>query len=131
MDAAREHAAKVGVVFENGGKQRERRVRIGDRRRHVRNNGLDQGGQGGSLLARLARSPTVARGGEQRREVELLVGRLERGEKVEHRLLRFFRLGIGAVDLVDHHNRLQAQRQRLGGDELGLRHRAFGGVDQQ
>ena len=42
-------------------------------------------------------------------------------------------LGIAAraIDLVDHQDRAQAQRQRLAGDEAGLRHRAFEGVDQQ
>ena len=38
---------------------------------------------------------------------------------------------VGAVDLVDDDDRAQPQRQRLAGDELGLRHRAFGAVDQQ
>ena len=38
---------------------------------------------------------------------------------------------IAAVDLVDQHDRPQAQAQRLAEHELGLRQRAFGGVDQQ
>jgi hypothetical protein len=41
------------------------------------------------------------------------------------------RVGVGAVDLVDAEDRLQAHLQRLGQHELGLRHDAFLGVDQQ
>ena len=39
--------------------------------------------------------------------------------------------GVGLVDFVDDDDRAQAQRQRLGGNELGLRHRPFRRVDQQ
>jgi purine nucleoside phosphorylase len=35
------------------------------------------------------------------------------------------------VDLVDHDDRVQAQRQRLARDEARLRHRAFDRIDQQ
>ena len=37
----------------------------------------------------------------------------------------------GTVDLVDHHDGLEAQRQRLARDEARLRHRPFDRVDQQ
>ena len=74
--------------------------------------------------------PAVAARAVEHREVELLVGGVERGEQVEdlveHRLVAL----VGAVDLVDDDDRPQALLQRLGDHELGLRHRAFGGVDQ-
>ena len=38
---------------------------------------------------------------------------------------------VGAVDLVDRDDGLQPDLQRLADDELGLRHRPLGGVDQQ
>ena len=38
--------------------------------------------------------------------------------------------GVGPVDLVDHDDRPQAVAQRLAEHEFGLRHRPFGGVDQ-
>ena len=38
---------------------------------------------------------------------------------------------IGAIDLVDHHDGPETQRQRLASHEFGLRHGAFGTVDQQ
>ena len=37
---------------------------------------------------------------------------------------------VRPVDLVDDDDRLQADLQRLAEHELGLRHRAFGGIDQ-
>ena len=40
------------------------------------------------------------------------------------------RPGVGAVDLVDDHDRLQPALQGLGEHETRLRHRAFGGIDQ-
>src|SRR3546814_9205019 len=58
------------------------------------------------------------------REFELVVSRVERHEQVEHLVEHFLRAPVGPVDLVDHDNRAQAQRQRLAGDELGLRHRS-------
>ena len=38
---------------------------------------------------------------------------------------------IDPVDLVDHHDGSQAERQRLTGDEARLGHRPLGGIDQQ
>ena len=64
------------------------------------------------------------------REVELLVGGVERGEQVEALVDDFARPRVGLVDLVDADDRPQADLQRLADDELGLRHRPFGGVDQ-
>ncbi len=37
---------------------------------------------------------------------------------------------VGAVDLVDRNDRTEALGQRLAEHELGLRHRAFGGIDE-
>ncbi len=63
-------------------------------------------------------------------EVQLLVGGVESREQVEHFVMNFMRTGVAAIDLVDQHDRTQAEGERLAGDELGLRHRAFGRVDQ-
>jgi hypothetical protein len=41
------------------------------------------------------------------------------------------RASVGPVDLVDDDDRPEAERQRLHGDELGLRQRPFGRVHQQ
>ncbi len=73
----------------------------------------------------------VAAAGVEHREIELLVIGLERQEQFETFVEHFGGAGVGAVDLVDDDDRLEAQRERLAGDELGLRHRPFGGVDEQ
>ena len=60
----------------------------------------------------------------------MLVGGVERGEQVEHLVDDFVGAGVGAVDLVDDDDGLEAHLQRLRHHELGLRQRAFGGVHQ-
>ena len=70
-----------------------------------------------------------ARGVEERR-VELLVGRLQVDEQAEHLVVHPERLGVGPVDLVDGDDGPEPQRQRLSGDEAGLRHRPLGRVHQ-
>ena len=72
-----------------------------------------------------------AAAGVERREVELLVVGVEVEEQFENLVEDFGGAGVGAVDLVDDDDRPEAERERLAGDELGLRHRPFGGVDQQ
>ena len=76
------------------------------------------------------RHPALLGRAVEDREVELLVGRVERGEQVEHLVEHFGRPRVRAVDLVDHDDRLEAELERLGDHELGLRQRALGGVDQ-
>ena len=76
------------------------------------------------------RHPALFGRAVENREVELLVGGIERGEQIEHLVHHFRRARVGTVDLVDHDDRPQADLQRLGDDEFGLRQRTFGGVDQ-
>ena len=83
-----------------------------------------------AILQLLGRPALAARGVDDR-EVELRVGRAERAEQIEGRVHRAFRIAAGAVDLVDHQDRPQPERQRLAGHEPRLRHRPFEGVDQQ
>ena len=65
------------------------------------------------------------------REIQLILIGVEGGEKVEDLVKRAVGLGVGLVDLVEHHDGPQPQRQGLGGDEFRLRHRPFGGIHQQ
>ena len=74
--------------------------------------------------------PALAARGEERVEIQLLIRRAEGGEQVEHLVVDLIRAGVLAVHLVDHHDRTQAARQRLGQHELGLRQRAFRRVAQ-
>ena len=64
-------------------------------------------------------------------EIELVVIGFERQEQIEDVFQRLLGLGVVAVDLVDDDDRLEAQLQRLGQHEFGLRHDALGRIDQE
>ena len=53
------------------------------------------------------------------------------GLQVEDLRQHLLGAGVLTVDLVDHHDHRVAERQRLAEHEARLRHRAFGGVDEQ
>ena len=92
--------------------------------------GVEQGSQTVRLFRRL-RCPALFCRSIEDREVELFVSGAQGGEKIEDLFMHFVRAAIRLVDLVDHNNRLQAKRQSLHGDKLGLRHGPFRGIDQQ
>ncbi len=72
----------------------------------------------------------VQRGGVDDREVELFVGRAEAVEQVERLVQHPVRARAGAIDLVDHDDRLEAHLERLLGHEARLRHRAVHRIDE-
>ena len=123
--------AQIVVGFQHGGEQAERLGLVAAGLRHARHDALEQRGHVLALAVGIERRPAVLGAGEYSRKVELLLVRLQRGEQVEHLFLDLPRAGVRPVGLIDHHDRLQALGQRLHGDELGLRHRAFRRVDQQ
>ncbi|MCY1359859.1 hypothetical protein D9M69_464550 [compost metagenome] len=134
-DAANADAAHEGREVEGGNLQLQRRVRITLLRRHVLQDGVEQGRHvGAPLLARRAffeRRPAVDARGVHHGEVELFVGRAELVEQVEGGIDHLVGVRAGLVDLVHDQDGLQAQGQRLLGHETRLRHRAFLRVDQQ
>ena len=54
----------------------------------------------------------------------------KRGEEVEYLVMDVMGALVRLIDLVDHHDRPEAELQRLAEHEFGLRHRPFGGIDQ-
>ena len=56
---------------------------------------------------------------------------IEIDEQVINLVEHFLRARIGTVNLVDHHDGLQAGFQRLGQNVARLRQRAFAGIHQQ
>ena len=142
LDAAVKHAANtetagVGRIIERGDLQLQRRVRRTGGGGNVGQHGVEQRhhvGSGSAMRRRVLHvhaRPAVEAGSVDDREVELLVGRAELVEQVEGLVDDPVRTRAGAVDLVDHDDGLEAQRQCLLGDKARLRHRAFDGVDQQ
>jgi hypothetical protein len=128
---AGQDAAEEIVAVEQGDEELERAIGIGRRRRHVADDGLEQRRE--IAFADIGGQPGVAVAARrvEHREVELLVIGVEQHDQIDPLVAPVGRARVGAVDLVDHDDRLEAQRKRLAGDELGLRHRAFRGVDEQ
>ncbi len=131
VDAADADAADVGAVVEAADLQLQRVFRAAGVGGHVFEHGVEQRGKIGADHAFFQRGPAVQAGGEDDGEVELLFGGAEFVEQVEGGVDDVIGAGAGAVDLVDDDDGFQAQRQRLLGDEAGLRHRAFDGIHQQ
>ena len=130
-DAAGQHAADEIVAVEQGGEHLERAVGIGVRLADIVDDRLEQRIERAFADVVGQAGIAVAAAGVERREIELLVIGFEAEEQLEHFVQHFGGARVGTVDLVDDDDRLEAERERLAGDELGLRHRAFGGVDEQ
>ena len=79
---------------------------------------------------RVLRHPGLLRGAVEDRKIELLLIRVEIGEQIEDLVQHLDMALVRPVDLVDRHDGLEPELQRLGNHELGLRHRPFGSVDQ-
>ena len=137
-DAADAEPADVARIVERGNLQLERPVGIADRRGNVLDHGLEQRshvralwGHAGLRDIDVHRRPAIQRGRVDDREVELILARPELVEQLEGLVDDPLRTRAGAIDLVDHDDRLEALLQRLHRDEARLRHRAFDRVDQQ
>jgi len=131
VDAPDADASHVRGVVERADLQLQRRGGITLVRRHVPQDGVEQRREVGAGRTLVERGPAVQARGEDDREVELLLGGAQLVEQVEGGIDHVVGARAGAVDLVDHDDGLEAQRQRLLRDEAGLRHRAFHRIDQQ
>ena len=76
-------------------------------------------------------TPTFAAGSVDDREIEGGLRGVEGDEQVEDFVDDGVRASGSLVDLVDDDDGLQAEGERLGEHEAGLRHRAFEGVDDE
>ena len=92
---------------------------------------IEEGTDGLARTVRFGRHPALLGRTVEDGKIELLVAGVKCREQVEDGVEHEIGAGVRLVDLVDHDDRLQAARQGLGEHELGLRHRSFGGVDQQ
>ena len=130
FDAASEDPAEERVAIEQS-REHPERAGVDLWPRHVADDRLEQRRE--IAVANIVGEPGIAGAAArvERREIELLVIGLEVEEQLEHLVEHLGGARVGAVDLVDDDDRLQSQGQGRAGDELGLRHRAFGRVDQQ
>ena len=130
LDAADADDADVVAVAERGDAHLERAVHVNRRWRHVLHDGFEQGRHVAAADFRLQAGVAVQRRGVHRVEIELVVRGAEAVEQVEGLVQHPVRARAGAVDLVDHDDRLEAHREGLLGDEARLRHRAVHRVDE-
>ena len=130
VDAAGDDAAEERVRLQDRAEHPERPL-LDLGRRHVVEHEVEQGREAVRLRALgRGRHPALAAGAVEDREVELLVGGVERREQVEDLVDDLGGAGVRAVDLVDGDDGPQAELQRLADHELGLRHRPLGRVDE-
>ena len=136
FDAAGEDAAEIIVGFQRRHQHLERdvvarqrdRLGLGARRRRCK---LEQRIEILVLVLQFLHRPAVAARGIEIVKVELVVIGFQRQEQIEDRFQRFLGLRVVAVDLVDDDDGLEAELQRLGEHEFGLRHDGFRRIDQQ
>ncbi len=115
LEHARGDAAGQDAAEERIGFQRRRQHAHGPglnlRRRHVRQHEVEHRGKAFLRARRIERHPAVAARTIEHREVELLVGGIEIGEKVEDLVQHVEVALVGAVDLVDGDDRAKAALQ--------------------
>ena len=121
---------KIGIGLERRHQHAEQPI-LDDRRRDVLHHQIEQGRHRILRAFRLHRHPALLGGAVEDREVELFVGRIEGCEKIEDLVDDFDMALVRPVDLVDDDDRLEADLQGLAEHEFGLRHRAFGGIDEK
>ena len=130
LDAADADQAHKAVVVQLADAHLERAIRIHARRRHVRHDRFVQRSHVAVAHGVLKAGIAVQGRRIDDREVQLLVGRAELVEQVENLVDHPVRTCAGTVDLVDHHDRLEAHGERLLGNEARLRHRSVHRVHQ-
>ena len=129
-NASGDDAAEIGIGFQNGAEQAERAF-LHHRRLDVAEDQIEQ--RLHAVVVRTLkrrRHPALLGGAVENREIELLLAGVERREQIEHFVDDFDGARVGAVDLVDDDDGLEAHPQRLRHHEFGLRQRTLGGVDQ-
>ena len=103
---AGDDAAQIGVGLQDGTQHPERAV-LNLGWRDVADDKVEQRRHALVLRALGARShPALLGRAVEDWEIELLLGGVERGEQVEHRIGHFARPRVGPVNLIDHHNGL-------------------------
>ncbi len=131
VDAADGDATHEIVAIERGDLQLQRGAGVEGRRRDALEDEVHQRTEPLARIVEVVDRPTVATRCVEHREVELVLVGLESDEEVEDLVEDAVRIGVRAVGLVDHDDRVQPQPERLAQHEARLRHRPLGGVDQE
>ena len=124
-------AAHIVVIVDIGKQHLGGAFQVALRARHLFDDHLKQGGHVGAGSGGVQGGIAVPGGGIAHGEVQLVVVGAQFNEQVQHLVHHFCGTGAGPVDLVEHHQGLLAQGQRLFQNEPGLGHTALEGVHQQ
>ena len=108
-----------------------RRLDVGIRCRHVTKNGVEQRNHVFARLIKSIADQPLRPEGVKRSEVELFVGCPSLSNRSKVRLTALSGSAPSRSTFVDQHDRTQAQASAFLVTKRVLRHRAFGGVDQQ
>ena len=119
------------VVIEVAHQHLQRAVGIRAGRRHVFENRVEEWLERHAGAGEIGGRRALTRIRVENRRIQLprLLGELE--QQVVRCLNRLGGLGVGTIDLVDHDDRLQAERERLAQDNPRLRHRPLGRIHEQ
>ena len=126
-----QNPAEIGVAFQRRHQHAERAVGVDIGAGDTVHDLVEQAGHVVAAHVRILGRPALLSGRKQDGKIKLFLVGVEHCEQVEDLVMDGGGPGVGLVDLVDDDDGLEAQRQRLAGDELGLRHRAFRRIDQQ
>ena len=129
-NAADGQPAEVVRIVDVGDDHLVRRV-ADFRRRDVLEDRVEEGPQIARLRVGIPRDVAQPAGAVEDLELEVVLFGREREEEIVDFLLDLLRPRVGAVDLVDQHDRPLAAFEGLLQDEPRLRQRAFGGVDEE
>src|SRR5690606_39369604 len=122
----------IAAVIQRRDLHLEGTVQINHRRLDLVDDHLEQGSHVFFELIQAQPGNSVQCRGIHHREIELLFCCTQTVEQVKHLINNPLGTCTGTVDLVDHHNRVEALLEGLLGDEAGLRHgSAYGVHDQQ
>src|SRR5690554_1511751 len=125
------HATDVLVVLQSRDLHLQRSLGIILGRRNVLHDRFEKRTHVGGLVFELLLGVTGQTRGVNHREVQLLIVGLQIAEEIEDHVEHRVGTCVGAVNLVDDHNRLKSQFERLAQHELRLWHRALKRVDQK
>ncbi len=130
-DARDGQPPEVIAVIEIRHQDLQRAIGVAGGRRDGLHDGIEQRLQiltGGVRVRRRRAQPGI---GIQNRKIEQFLGRVEIDEQVVNFVQHFLGTRVGAVNLVDHHDRRQLGFQRLAQHIARLRQRALAGVHQE
>ena len=130
IDPADRDPADILREVERGAEHAKRAVGIDDGARYLVDDQVEKRLDISRSGVQVVRGEPGLAGGEDVGEIELIFTGPLLDERVEDLVQDFIGPRIGPVDLVDHDDRPDVAGKRLAQHELGLRHRALEGVDQ-